>query len=99
MSNRRSNPAHPFRIVRRRTRDVKIPLFEGGEDLLCHGWRCIPLPPGDPMFEDWEIFDSSHDYKTEWFRRCNDYVVEAKLGVSRRDGKPKLIARAWLKPR
>jgi hypothetical protein len=100
VSNRRwTTPETPFRIVTRRTRDVKIPLFEGGEDLLRHGWRCIPIPPGDPFYEDWEIFDSSHDYKTTWFRRCADYVVEARLGGGRRDKKSTLLTRAWLKPR
>jgi hypothetical protein len=76
------------------------PLFEGGEDLLRHGRRCIPLPPADPFDgKGWEILDSSHDFKTTWFRRCADYVVEARLGGGRRNKKSTLLARAWLKPR
>jgi hypothetical protein len=40
----------------------------------------LPIPPGDPLKEDWEVFDDSRDYKTEWFRRCTDHIAETRLG-------------------
>jgi hypothetical protein len=77
MSTRHERRRTAFRIERRITRDLKIPLWEGSS-MDDHGWRCIPMPPGDPL-EGWEVFDNSHDYKTTWFRRCTDHVVTACL--------------------
>jgi hypothetical protein len=48
------------------TRDVKVPLVDGDDD-LDRGWRCIPVAPA-PFDETWEIFDNSKDYKTGWLR-------------------------------
>jgi hypothetical protein len=81
MSDRQQpNTDRPFRIIRRLTRDAVIDIWEGSRQ-ECGAWRCVPIPPADPCGpEGWEIFDSSRDYKTEWFRRCKDHVVEAKLG-------------------
>jgi hypothetical protein len=47
------------------TRDAKVPLV-AGDDELVHGWQCIPLPPS--LDQGWTIFDTSKDYKTGWQR-------------------------------
>jgi hypothetical protein len=87
----------PFRIVRRITRDAMIDIWENSRE-ECGAWRCVPIPPADPWGpEGWEILDSSRDYKTEWFRRAVDHVIETKLGVKWRHGGPRLRARAFLR--
>jgi hypothetical protein len=52
------------RIERVWTRDIRIPVVEGDDELLC-GWTCIPTPPpGD----GWVICDLSRERKTRWER-------------------------------
>jgi hypothetical protein len=85
MSTRQGMRDAAFRIARRTTRDALVPLWEG-DDFL-NGRRNIPVPPGDPFVEEWEVFDDSKDYHTVWFRRCTDHVATACLGPAP-DGKP-----------
>ena len=81
MSDRQwTDPDRPFRMVTRVTADYQIPLYE---DSFKHGaYRMQPIPPADPMFEDWEELDLSDDRWTTWFRRCDDHIVTARLGGS-----------------
>jgi hypothetical protein len=52
----------------RYTRDEKVPVVEGDED-LDYGWHSIPVRPAvDDDWQSWEIFDESKDYKTGWRR-------------------------------
>jgi hypothetical protein len=53
-------------VERQYTRDVKVPLV-AGDDELDHGWQCIPQPP--TLDDEWEIFDNSKDRKTGWQRK------------------------------
>jgi len=82
MSDRRWTPDSaeppPFRMVTRVTADYQIPLYE--DSFERGAYRMQPIPPADPMLEDWEILDMSDDRWTTWFRRCEDHVVEAHLG-------------------
>jgi hypothetical protein len=52
-------------IERRYTRDAMIPRVAYDHEFV-YGFRCIPLPPTNDG--DWEIFDTSKDYKTGWQR-------------------------------
>jgi hypothetical protein len=79
MSNRHDHKHDKFRIVERITYDLKVPWWEGA-DMDDTGWRCIPMPPGDPAVEGWEILSDEKDDRTVWFRRCTDHVAEAHLG-------------------
>jgi hypothetical protein len=47
------------------TRDSRVPLFEGDDDLE-HGWQSIPVPPS--LDEGWVIFNTQKDRKTGWRR-------------------------------
>jgi hypothetical protein len=69
----------PFRVEIRTTADLHIPRFAGA-DIDLDGWRCIPMPPGDPLVEGWELLDDTKDDRTVWFRRCTDHVATACLG-------------------
>jgi len=79
MSNRRwADPDPPFRIVTRTTGGLSGALYE---DSFRHGaYRHLPIPPADPMLEDWEVADTSDDRWTTWFRRCTDHIAAACLG-------------------
>jgi len=91
MSNRVPDTDQPCRIERRLTCDAVIDIWVGSRE-RDGAWRCVPVPPADPYGpEGWEIFDSSRDYKTEWFRRCTDHIAAARLGGSAVEG---LTARA-----
>jgi hypothetical protein len=52
-------------IEHRYTRDARVPLFDGDDD-LDHGWQYIPLPPS--LDDGWHIFDRRKDRKTGWRR-------------------------------
>jgi hypothetical protein len=54
-----------FVVERIYTRDAKVPLCVGDDDLM-NGWQAIPIPPS--LDEGWKIFDTRKDYKTGWRR-------------------------------
>jgi hypothetical protein len=45
------------------TRDARVPL-DATDPEMDRGWRAIPIPPTSD--DDWEIVDTSKDYKTGW---------------------------------
>jgi hypothetical protein len=52
----------------RYTRDEKVPIVEGDDD-LDYGWNSVPVRPAmDDDWQSWEIFDDTGDRKTGWRR-------------------------------